>query len=153
MMDLDVRLINYRKADATPDWMKLFRTVSRLISVEMANEDILENFYCLTRNPAAEENTEFGLDDLRDLAPEQFPEQNEDLERWLEEFRSIDADRLEEELYGASKRVWRNVSLRERDRAHGADLQETSGTRMMSAILSMKGARSSQTADSKMERM
>ncbi|KAI0549344.1 hypothetical protein F4679DRAFT_584692 [Xylaria curta] len=90
MIDLDVRLINYQAAYATPDWTELFVIALSLvveILPEQESTKCLKNFYCLTRSPTAEAKTRFELDDLRELDPKQFPEHERDLERWLDEFR------------------------------------------------------------------
>ncbi|KAI0189702.1 hypothetical protein EV127DRAFT_495649 [Xylaria flabelliformis] len=111
MIDLDVHSINYRNANATPEWSMLFEAGSNLTSL-LSNRQSLKNFYCLTRSPAAKGKTGFGFDDLRELAPEHFPRYKTDLERWLEEFRSFPGN-----MWGWNsefrrlKEIWRNVAM------------------------------------------
>ncbi|KAI1749951.1 hypothetical protein F4782DRAFT_287176 [Xylaria castorea] len=111
MIDLDVRLINYQKAKATPNWRALFDTGATLTG-RIHNRECLKNFYCLTWNPTINEERHFELDDLRGLTPEQFPGYRKDLERWLEEFRSFLGTCPESsEYFKTLREVWRNVTV------------------------------------------
>ncbi|TRX99088.1 hypothetical protein FHL15_000430 [Xylaria flabelliformis] len=111
MIDLDVSHINYRKANATSRWSTLFEARSNLTS-KLSNREYLKNLYCLKRSPAAKGKTKFELDDLRELAPAQFPEYEKDLERWLEEFCIFPGNLWAwNSEHMALKEVWKNVAM------------------------------------------
>lgn len=113
MIDLDIRHINYQIQDATPKWKEVVN-VGVALTRALRNTERLENFYCLTRGPTAEEQGHFEFDDLRELAPEQFPESKRDLERWLEEFAEYPTPAMwvhDEEGCRVLKKFWKNVSV------------------------------------------
>ncbi|KAI1111159.1 hypothetical protein F5Y14DRAFT_464962 [Nemania sp. NC0429] len=109
MIDLDVHDINYQDPLATPTWNKVLGSGQSLRPM-FANQSL--RLYCVTRDSAIEKQRRFELDDLCDLTPEQFPEHQGNIKKWLDEFDNYPGPNGYLDPYLLSiKEIWKNVSV------------------------------------------
>ncbi|KAF2971330.1 hypothetical protein GQX73_g2212 [Xylaria multiplex] len=111
MINLDIHHLDYQNPLAIPSWADIFFGAIGLIR-RFQNLPSLENFYCLTRGSVAQERGRFDFEDLRQLAPAQFPEKVRDLEVWLSDYDVFPGmGRIDGEYYDIVKKAWKNVSV------------------------------------------
>ncbi|KAI1351579.1 hypothetical protein F5Y01DRAFT_110084 [Xylaria sp. FL0043] len=115
MFDQDITQIIHGEPDAPRRWLPMFTDAQGLIR-QLKNLDHLQNLYCLTWDPAADEPEHFDLDNLQELTPKSFPKHKKALQRWLFAFDTFpiptrSPDNIFCDDFAALKKVWKNVTL------------------------------------------
>ncbi|KAI0816500.1 hypothetical protein GGR55DRAFT_627191, partial [Xylaria sp. FL0064] len=115
MFDQDITQIIHEEPDAPPRWSSMFRDAQSLIR-QLKNLDHMQNLYCLTWDPAADNTEHFDMDNLQEFTPESFPEHKEALQKWLLEFDTYPMPTtnlisLYYENFRALRNLWKNVTL------------------------------------------
>ncbi|KAI1273622.1 hypothetical protein F5Y07DRAFT_250798 [Xylaria sp. FL0933] len=115
MFDQDITQIIQGEPDASRRWLSMFKDAQSMIR-QIRNLDHLQNLYCLTWDPAADNPGHFDLDNLQELTPESFPEHKEAFQSWLFEFDTFPMltrgpNDLFGDNFGPLKKAWKNVTL------------------------------------------